>query len=89
MVGITRESIAAYEAGRVRISDDILVRFALSLGVSADKLLGISGQSLESPSSLRIMRRMKKIEKLPPSKQKAILQTLDMALQSVESSDTK
>jgi transcriptional regulator with XRE-family HTH domain len=85
-IGTTRESIAAYEAGRVHISDDILIRFSLSLGVSADKLLGIAGKALEDPSTLRIMRRLKKIEKLPPAKQKAILQTLDMALQNVDQS---
>jgi transcriptional regulator with XRE-family HTH domain len=84
IIGITRESVAAYESGRVRLSNEVFVRFAVALGVSADKLLGISGRHLEDPTALRIMRRLKKIEKLPPAKQKAILQTLDMALQNVE-----
>jgi transcriptional regulator with XRE-family HTH domain len=83
-IGVTRETVAAYESGRVRVVDEVIVRFALALGVSADKLLGISPQRAESPSALRIMRRLKKIEKLPAAKQKAILQTLDMALQNVE-----
>ncbi len=83
-IGITRGALAAYEAGRVRVVDELIVRFALALSVSADKLLGIAAQRSENPSALRIMRRLKKIERLPPAKQKAILQTLDMALQNVE-----
>jgi transcriptional regulator with XRE-family HTH domain len=88
-IGITRGSLAAYETGRVRVVDEMIVRFALALGVSADKLLGISAQRPENPSALRIMRRLKKIERLPPAKQKAILQTLDMALQNVEPERTR
>jgi transcriptional regulator with XRE-family HTH domain len=83
-IGVTRGAVSAYESGRVGISNAILVRFAIALGVSSDELLGISGQHLEKPAALRIMRRLKKIETLPPSKQKAILQTLDMALHNVE-----
>jgi len=83
-IGLTRQAVAAYESGRVQVSNEILVRLTLALRVSADKLLGLAEKHAEDPSSLRIMRRLRKIERLPAAKQKAILQTLDMALQNVE-----
>jgi len=68
--------------------DEMIVRISLALGISSDELLGLSNRALEEPTSLKIMRRIKNIEKLPPAKQRAILQTLDMALQNVESDQT-
>jgi transcriptional regulator with XRE-family HTH domain len=87
-VGITTAAISAYELGRVRMVDEMIVRISLALGISSDELLGLSNRALEEPTSLKIMRRIKNIEKLPPAKQRAILQTLDMALQNVESDQT-
>jgi len=81
IIGIDRATIANYELGRSHIYDELLARFALALRVSADELLGITAQQeIEHPATLRIIKRVKKIEKLPPSKQRAILQTLDMVL---------
>jgi hypothetical protein len=60
------------------MNDEMVVRFALALGVSADQLLGLKDldDSMEIPA-LRITRRIKDLEKLPESKRKAILKTLD------------
>jgi transcriptional regulator with XRE-family HTH domain len=83
-IGITREAVSAYEAGRVRLVDEIVIRCAIILHVSTDELLGVSMTNSDDSPSLRIMRRVKKIERLPPAKQKAVLQTLDLALQNVD-----
>jgi len=83
-IGITREAISAYEAGRVRLVDEIVIRCAAILHVSTDELLGVSKSNTDDSPSLRIMRRVQKIERLPPAKQKAVLQTLDLALQNVD-----
>ena len=81
IIGIDRATIANYELGRSHIYDELLARFALALKISADKLLGITvHEEIDHQTTLRIIKRVKKIEKLPQSKQKAILQTLDMAL---------
>jgi transcriptional regulator with XRE-family HTH domain len=82
-IGVSRDLLANFEKGRTRLTDESIINLSKALNVSADELLGLSVTPTEEPASLRIMRRIKNIEKLPPAKQKAILQTLDMALQSV------
>ena len=76
-VGTTRESVAAYESGRVRLSDDMLARFSIALNTSADQILGLSALPTEEPPAMRIMRRVRLIEQLPLAKQKVLLQTID------------
>jgi transcriptional regulator with XRE-family HTH domain len=83
-IGITRDVLASYESGRIRLFDEMVTRIALALNVSADILLGIDTKTPVDVAALKIMRRIKKIEKLPPAQQKAILQTLDMALKSAD-----
>lgn len=75
-IGIPQYLISDYETGRLHLSDDILIRFALALGTSADAILGLSGSEIETPS-LKLVKRLKKIEALPAPKQKALLQTID------------
>jgi transcriptional regulator with XRE-family HTH domain len=80
-VGVTREAIAAYETGRVRLLDDIIIRYATALGVSTDEILGVTSKSTDVPVlSLRLMKRLQKIERLPAFDQKALLKTIDNAL---------
>jgi transcriptional regulator with XRE-family HTH domain len=77
-MGISRKQIADYETGKVRMNDEMVVRFAITLKVSADELLGLKNQDLgtEAPA-LRITKRLREIQELPESKRKAILKTLD------------
>lgn len=80
-LGVTREAVAAYESGRVRLMDDIIIRFASALKVSTDEILGYKQASLDVPIlSLRLMKRLQKIERLPAFDQKALLKTIDNAL---------
>lgn len=76
--GISRDHLANYELGRTHLTDDVIIRLANALRVSADTLLGIkdNGQA-EQLSSVRLVRRMQKIAELPQSEQKAILKTID------------
>jgi transcriptional regulator with XRE-family HTH domain len=85
-IGIERTVIANYEKDRLRIYDEMLARIAIALSVSTDELLGLAASTptKDEAASLRLVRRLRKIEQLPPAKQKAIIQTLDMALQSFD-----
>ena len=88
LVGITREAIAAYETGRVRLMDDILIRFADILKVTTDEILGIKkARTNKSDLSLRLVKRLQKIENLPPNQQKVLLKNIDMFLKAAESED--
>jgi transcriptional regulator with XRE-family HTH domain len=78
LVGVSREAIAAYESGRIRLLDDMIARLAVALSVTSDELLGLKVSPLEDDrSTLRLTSRIKELEKLPEQKRKAILKTLD------------
>jgi transcriptional regulator with XRE-family HTH domain len=75
-IGISQYLVSSYETGRLHLSDDMLIRLAKALGTTSDSILGLGGTEPESPS-LRLVKRLKKIEQLPLAKQKALLQTID------------
>lgn len=78
IIGINRNLVAAYEQGRVRLYDEMVIRFAFALKLTTDKLLGVATQeNLEPPPSIRVMRRLRDIEKLPEVRKKIILRTID------------
>ena len=70
---------------------EMVARFSVALDISADELLGL--KSLKAASvvhtsaglSLKIVRRLAKIEQLPATRQKALLHTLDLFLEGAES----
>ena len=55
----------------------IIIKLTNILKVSSDELLGIKKSRINHEPSLRLMRRMKEIEKLPQNKKKAIIKTID------------
>ena len=87
-IGIEQKIISDYETGKLRLYDKMVARFALALGVSTDTILGLKqSKPLEKKPSLRIWRRLKQIDELPPAKQKTILRSLDFMLQSAGQKD--
>ena len=40
-IGISRKQVADYETGRVHLNDEMIIRFAVTLNVSADEFLGL------------------------------------------------
>jgi len=75
---MTRESIAAYEAGRSHLMDITLLDIASVLRVSVDEILGRERLTAEpSITSRRWAKRMAVIESLSESIKKHILRTLD------------
>ena len=87
-VGIERTLLASYEVGNNRMYDEMLARIAIALSVSADEILGLKQNSkTDFVPSVRVMRRVKRIESLPEHKQRALLTTIDMALESSEAED--
>jgi len=77
-IGLTRESIAAYEAGRSHLMDTTLLDLAAVLRVSVNEILGLERRATETPViSRRWAKRMAVIESLPDSVKKHILRTLD------------
>jgi transcriptional regulator with XRE-family HTH domain len=85
IIGIDKSLVSDYERDKIRVYDELLIRFALALGVSADELLGIKDNKSAVPSvSLRLSKRLLKIERLPLAQQKALLKNIDMYLKAAE-----
>lgn len=85
-IGIIQALVSDYERDKLRLNAEMLVRFSQALNVSADEILGLNvgkRQAAKNPS-LRILRRLNKIASLPPTKQKAFLQTIDALLRVQE-----
>ncbi len=76
---ISSTLITDYERGKLRLHGEVILKLADVLQVSADEILGMESQNKKDDStcSLRIMKRVKKIESLPQFKQKIILQMID------------
>ena len=83
-IGIIRELISNYERERLRPNYEMIIRVALVLGVTTDELLGLKpSKNGRSKSNLKIQRRMKKIERLPPAQQTGILKNIDIYLRGI------
>lgn len=83
--GIPQTLITDYERDKLRLHSEMVIRFAQALEVPTDELLGIK-TSKESGNklSLKLLRRMKKIETLPQLQQKNLLMTIDTFLKGAE-----
>ena len=80
-----RVLISDYERNKIRPNYEMIVRLALVLGVTADELLGIKQPKKKTTEpSLKIQKRMKGVEKLPPAQQKVLLKTIDTFLKAAE-----
>ena len=81
-IGITQVLVSGYETDRNQFSAEMAVRFALALDISTDELLhpkATKRKRIRKPS-LKVMRRIEEIEKLPPRQQTFVLTALDSIL---------
>jgi transcriptional regulator with XRE-family HTH domain len=85
-MGLTQNLISAYECDRLGLQAQMLARFALALNVTADEILGLrrSRRSDDDSPSLFLLRRLKKIQALPPFQQKTLIKTIDMFIKAAE-----
>lgn len=77
-VGVSNRVIHYYEQDSAQPPGAMLVDLARALRVSADELLGLKPHKEKtSPRTARLMKRLQKIESLPPADQRAVLKILD------------
>ncbi len=84
-VGIIQVLVSDYERGKLRVSAEMAARFAKALGVTTDELIGLetSPGNGKKPSR-KVLRRLRKIEHLPPAQQTVLLKTIDTFLKGAE-----
>ena len=88
-VGIIQVLVSDYERNRLRPHADMIVRFALALGVSADELLGLRARdkaTKHATKSRRFLRRLELVDALPKRNQDALLRTIDAFLERAKAS---
>lgn len=84
-MGIIQVLISDYERDKLRPYYDTVINFSKALGVTTDELLGVTPNKKNGNlPSLKIAKRMKKVEGLPPAQQKVILQTIDGFIRGVK-----
>jgi transcriptional regulator with XRE-family HTH domain len=76
-IGLTREAVASYEAGRSHLMVITLLDMSTALRVNVNEILGLERQTTEIAVTRRWSKRMNIIESLPESVKKHILRTLD------------
>jgi len=82
-LSVTRSSIAAYERDSHNLNAKLIIKITKVLKISSDEILGLKGTiNHNGKPSLRFIKRINKIEKLPSSKQKALLTTIDNFLKA-------
>jgi transcriptional regulator with XRE-family HTH domain len=84
-IGIIQVLISDYERDKLRPHPEVIVRFAHALNVTTDELLGLTvSPTAGTKPSLKTLRRLNRIENLPPSQQKALFKTIDNFLKGAE-----
>lgn len=84
-IGISQVLVSDYERDRIRPHYEMIIRFALALKVSTDELLGLKPTKTDgNKQSLKLLRRMSKIEDLPPAQQKTLIKTIDTFIKAAE-----
>lgn len=77
-IGVSQRVVAYYETQNTQPPGALLVEIARVLHVSTDELLGAKPIKIKtSRKTARLMKRLQKVEKLPPSVQRAILKFID------------
>lgn len=79
--GVSQRVIAYYETESTQPPGALLVDLARTLAVSADELLGLKPATEKtSPRTARLLKRLRRIEELPPADQRAVLKLVDAML---------
>ncbi len=79
-LGIDQTLVSNYERGAARLHGALVAAFAKALRVSADEILGLKGISAAATNG-RLLRRLQRIQELPPADQRAVLKFLGALLE--------
>lgn len=80
-LGISQQTVNAYETGYRRIPVSALPPLARFLGVSLDELVGETTQARKRGPAPKLQRQIEQIQQLPRTRQRFVMQMLDTVLQ--------
>jgi transcriptional regulator with XRE-family HTH domain len=85
-LGIHPSLVSQYERGYLRLHGALLVRIAVVLKTTPDEILAVKEMGSngdERPIDRRVLRRLKKVDKLSAHEKKLLLGTIDAFLSKV------
>lgn len=82
LLGVSQQTITAYEVGRRRIQVSALPVIAQTLGVAVEELLGDSPKTAAGKRgpAPKLQQQMDRITRLPKAQQRFVMQVLDSVL---------
>jgi DNA-binding XRE family transcriptional regulator len=83
-LGVSQQSIAAWEVGRRGVPLSLVPQLARTLAISLEALVGVpspTGQGKRGPQP-RLLQQIERIQRLPRPQQRFVMQMIDTALQA-------
>lgn len=80
LLGVSQQTITAYEVGRRRIQVSSLAAIAKTLGVAVEDLVGASAQPARRGPVPKLQQQMDRIAKLPRPQQRFVMQVIESVL---------
>ncbi|MCD4750348.1 MAG: helix-turn-helix domain-containing protein [Thermoanaerobaculales bacterium] len=82
ILGVTQPLVSSYERSELRLHGETIILLTQVLGVTADALLGLAGESREPQTAWtrRLAKKAREIEKLSKRDQDALMRTIDAYL---------
>ena len=81
-LGVSQQTVNAYEAGTRRVPVSMLAQLATTLAVSIEELVGVSSPAGKRGPAPKLLQQVERIQRLPRSQQRFVMQMIDTALQA-------
>jgi len=81
-LGVSQQTVTAYESGNRRVPISHLPRLAALLGTSIEVLIGQPSAAGKRGPAPKLQQQLEQLSRLPKAKQRAIAQVLDSMLAS-------
>lgn len=86
--GVSKRVIVYYEQDDAQPPGAMLVDLARALNVTTDELLGVEeAKNRTDPKTARLLKRLRRVERLPAADQRAVLKFVDALVESKGLSD--
>ena len=78
-LGVTQSNVSEMERGIRSVTADLAVKLAKTLRVPTDEILigGNGNAEKRPPTSVKLLRRLQRIERLPAARQRVVLRFID------------
>jgi transcriptional regulator with XRE-family HTH domain len=79
-LGVAQQTLAHYEMGRLRVAVAFMPPLAKALGITVEELMGEDTPPAKRGPAPKLQQQIERIQQLPRSKQRFVMQMLDTVL---------